>query len=734
MPRLVPPLFIVTLLVVLALPAAGHGADLRNGSVGAFTHAECGGGTSTRPTQLQPPDDGGRVTQVAGVTSLEFILDGKAFIRGPGLLNGFEASATGPGNCGADNFISFDLKPGEGATIRLDGFAFFYEAGDILAPRWTPGQTTITPPRNGPGQVMNDVKFSEDKKTLSFVAPNGGGWVIRSFRSSNPSLRIKMVAAPNALDFTRLALPRYGADANGDGRTDAYPPDGTLSVAGPFPQRLTVDPCPTTITVSWSLDGSPIGQGCSVVANPTTLGEHAISVRTTSKGGLVDLGATTRTIDVKDKLIVSLGDSVASGEGASQVAGPLGWGNKQCHRSGGAGPSEAAKLLENADPTSSVTFINLACSGATITQGLIGAYDGIEPLQGPLLQPQVFRMRTLLGDRDPDAVTVSIGANDVEFSAIVKDCAKPISGNDCGAPNTGAGEVRFNRLTPALPGRYDQLAQALTAEAVPADRVFLDEYFDPTRSDDGTTFCSGLAFLSLEAREAQWASEVMLTQLNTIGTAAARRNGWNRPTGTFAEFKQHGYCANDRWITRIGESVTRQQDEFGALHPNLTGHRASYGPMIARAVGPKVGVPLGATGVPSVKVRRAGSAVTLDVDWVAWNGWKSLRSIDVRLTDRDGLLGTLRLDPRKGTIRMTGRDGRTVATRVRARRGASSGKLRLAADRARVTRRAKGAEFRLPLRLQPGAARGYVEIRAGATALSGKTQSAVPIGGFTVSR
>jgi len=105
-------------------------------------------------------------------------------------------------------------------------------------------------------------------------------------------------------------------------------------------------------------------------------------------------------IVLKDLLIVSLGDSLASGEGVPDlptevvdhfkidigigkplfipIVRPAIWEDRQCHRSARAGPALAAKAIEDADPHTSVTFVHLACSGAGIRLGLVDFYPGQE--------------------------------------------------------------------------------------------------------------------------------------------------------------------------------------------------------------------------------------------------------------------------------------------------------------------------------------------------------------------
>ncbi|WP_420409995.1 hypothetical protein [Hoeflea sp.] len=119
-------------------------------------------------------------------------------------------------------------------------------------------------------------------------------------------------------------------------------------------------------------------------------------------------------IEVKDKLIVSIGDSFASGEGNPdvpvelyesraiapytsagagatgdydfglpyRVAGPdtyAKWLDTRCHRSMYAPPTRAAIALSfAADRHHAITFLTFACSGAEITNGLFWPQDGVE--------------------------------------------------------------------------------------------------------------------------------------------------------------------------------------------------------------------------------------------------------------------------------------------------------------------------------------------------------------------
>src|SRR6266513_1544266 len=126
------------------------------------------------------------------------------------------------------------------------------------------------------------------------------------------------------------------------------------------------------------------------------LGEYTIALKVSEKEG--GSAIERQQITLKDLLIVSLGDSVGSGEGVPDVSrsvvghatiplvgtsisvySPVVWSDRRCHRSAHAGSARAAKDIEEADPHTSVTFVHLACSGAGIENGMLDYYVGQEP-------------------------------------------------------------------------------------------------------------------------------------------------------------------------------------------------------------------------------------------------------------------------------------------------------------------------------------------------------------------
>lgn len=118
----------------------------------------------------------------------------------------------------------------------------------------------------------------------------------------------------------------------------------------------------------------------------------------------------------------------------------------RCHRSMVSGQAQAALRLEQADPQTSVTFLHLSCSGASIDQ-LTGNYSGrniddvLQPLLDgtfnsnykgssslPPIQPQLAAAVQKVVGREPDAIIISVGAEDTGIPDIVTQC---ITGEPC---------------------------------------------------------------------------------------------------------------------------------------------------------------------------------------------------------------------------------------------------------------------------------------------------------------
>lgn len=111
------------------------------------------------------------------------------------------------------------------------------------------------------------------------------------------------------------------------------------------------------------------------------------------------------------------------------------WFNPACHRSLYSYQTRTALALAVRYPHVAVTYLPLACTGATIAEGLFGSQGARECVQSKSSAPcrstvngQLAELRDALSaakrrqpDRKLDLLLLSIGANDIYFSGMVAD-------------------------------------------------------------------------------------------------------------------------------------------------------------------------------------------------------------------------------------------------------------------------------------------------------------------------
>lgn len=353
-------------------------------------------------------------------------------------------------------------------------------------------------------------------------------------------------------------------------------------------------------------------------------------------------GGQLRTLDgvieVSDILIVSIGDSFASGEGNPDTPGdPALWaddgmaaGSLQelahdlAHRSTLAGPVQAALEIERSDPHTSVTFVFLAASGASLEEGIMGA--GREAVasdgQRRSLRPQLDQLSELAGcteqgcQRTVDSLLISAGGNDIGFSftlgsLILLDPAlvvNPIYGN------------LLNNLVSDVESEISDLPSAFTDLVAAVERldpaaVYLTAYPDPSRVSGGGRLlaCESIGGdlvpgLEIDRDELEIVRERILKPLNDTLESIADAEDWVFVDAHIETFAGHGYCGTDpygegsytgspypdpvvlssdqdsRWFRQADESVSIQggggafrPDRLGTtgtFHPNEFGHQA----------------------------------------------------------------------------------------------------------------------------------------------------------------
>jgi hypothetical protein len=238
-------------------------------------------------------------------------------------------------------------------------------------------------------------------------------------------------AGSGCLALSYLMPDRFGRDEDHDGRIDYLTTSGQIAPSE-WTVQIEIANCVEHRRYEWKIDGRPVtaqsaGVPCSFFLKFPRQGTFTVEAKENlpDPNAVEDFG--TLTVKVRDFLIVGLGDSLAAGEGVpdvpAQARNDRGWEFRRCDRSAISWQAQAAKMIEEHDQQTSVTFVHLACSGASITHGLLGPYEGLRP--GPELSPQVSAFKRLTGGRKVDALLLSIGINEYGFGAIADFCGHP---------------------------------------------------------------------------------------------------------------------------------------------------------------------------------------------------------------------------------------------------------------------------------------------------------------------
>lgn len=378
-------------------------------------------------------------------------------------------------------------------------------------------------------------------------------------------------------------------------------------------------------TYKWTFNGvTQTGKRCVRDLTFNAQGIFPVKMDVTDSSGKTLL-SKTRDVRVRDLLIVVLGDSMSSGEGSPDLAITAGkkarWVDPQCHRSRWAPGALAAKAIEDMDPTTSVTFLSFACSGATIDKtwplegktfdayekgdgtkskgsGILGWYLGIESpsssgdswdmpkylaANGKGVPSQIQQLKHALAGRKIDSVIMSAGINDAGFSRMLATC---ILFKECPSEVIGYNNKemplskRFAADAAAVTASYERLGKEL---APLTKRTLVFEYPNAFTGDDGKTCEYTLADVqypfAITRDESNWIQTGAEQALHGAIRAGVQRANFEYVGGVWNAFKGHGYCASasKRWVRRAEEASKIQgpsdtTETQGTIHPNPAGY------------------------------------------------------------------------------------------------------------------------------------------------------------------
>ena len=245
------------------------------------------------------------------------------------------------------------------------------------------------------------------------------------------------------------------------------------------------------------------------------------------------------------------------------------WMNAACHASLYGYQMRAALALAVENPQIAVTYVPLACSGATIDEGLLGSQTAREcPLQGSCASSSPAQVRQLesivrRAGRSIDLMFLTIGANDIKFAGlvgdvIVEDTAERQLSRRGGLVTTPDESDDILRKT--LPGSFMKLRAALKPlVGGNLRRVVYVSYGHPALQSADAVCNSGRdgfdVHPALDAKPerlqpvAAFVSERFLPAMKALATCGAGINCNDRASESMSfvdghqqAFAEHGFC------------------------------------------------------------------------------------------------------------------------------------------------------------------------------------------------
>ena len=233
---------------------------------------------------------------------------------------------------------------------------------------------------------------------------------------------------------------------------------------------------------------------------------------------------------------VVIGDSTAAAVGNPLPAGASVL-DRACGRS-------SESYADDLGVVNDWNVLNLACSGATIANGLLGAQVLND---GQVAPPQMVEAQLATHAK---VIIVSVGADDVEWSIMTRLCVASAVCND------KVSAAFFDQEIGAFTRSYYQLLSDLaTLPGTPA--VLVNQYYSPFGTDIGCLARYGIT----AAKEKVLLSR--LGQLNTVLAQGAQTFGFGV---TDPPFTGHELCTADPYVQGPGDPAP--------LHPTAAGELA----------------------------------------------------------------------------------------------------------------------------------------------------------------
>ena len=276
--------------------------------------------------------------------------------------------------------------------------------------------------------------------------------------------------------------------------------------------------------------------------------------------------------------VVVMGDSTAAGLGNAALAQPTKQ-DKACQRSADTYAADLAAANH-------WQVLNLACSSATIPAGILGA----QTERGTTVPPQLAVAKKA---SHASVTIVSVGADDVGWSALLRLCAASSSCDD------RASVSYFQKRLATFAVNYYQLLQQLAA--LPSHpRVIVNLYYDPF---DTSQHC--LDKVGLDAAKER--SLVGLLQaLNDVLAKGAQASGL---TAVRPDFTGHQLCDPEPYVQNLKAAAPFHPTPAGELTIALADEQALRHQAARGSSSPAPSTPAPSSG-PSMSQTRAPQSST----------------------------------------------------------------------------------------------------------------------------
>ncbi len=251
------------------------------------------------------------------------------------------------------------------------------------------------------------------------------------------------------------------------------------------------------------------------------------------------------------------------------------WMGGACHRSLYGHQLRAALALAVESPHMAVTFLPLACTGATIDTGLLAGQRSREincgsgtpcprttPAQVTQLRDLIARAQRAQPNRNLDLVFLTIGANDINFPGLVADIIIDSASERRvfrGYGIISTVEASQATLERKLPGDFAKLRAALRPLVDSFERVVYVSYGNPALAPDGSSCPGGRAGFDINpsfsvgadrlSRVTSFVQQKFLPALKEIasckasGACASPSERMTFVDAHQAAFAEHGFCA-----------------------------------------------------------------------------------------------------------------------------------------------------------------------------------------------